>query len=96
MLDPLVVAIVRSPERVRRGDTARVRFVTTEPGTAQLQVRRDGAVVDTVTKEVEAGLRHLTWTATGPVGRVSLVLRFEDEAGRVARDRVGLRVLPRG
>lgn len=92
--DPLVMAIVRSPDRVRRGQEVRLGFVTTEAGQAVLRVRRDGELVGTVSASVGAGLRTIRWRASVPTGRYRLVLRLVSDSGQRAMDAVPVRVVP--
>lgn len=91
--DDLVMAIVRYPRRLARGQEARVRFITTEAGTASLEVRHDGAVVDRSAKAVTAGLRRMTWASHGPLGRYTMVLHFRSDSGQRALDRVVVRLV---
>ena len=92
--DPLVMAIVRAPDRVRRGQEVRLGFITTEAGQAVLRVRRDGELVGTVSASVEAGLRTIRWRASVPPGRYRLVLRLVSDSGQRAMDAVPLGVAP--
>jgi hypothetical protein len=93
---PLLVAIVRAPARVRRGQTVRLRVLSTVAGTAELTVRRAGLVRDRLTSPVAAGVQTLRWATPRSLTftrRYRLRVEVRTDEGQVATDAVTVRVL---
>jgi hypothetical protein len=95
-VDPgrLVLAILESPARVRRGRAVRLRMLSTDAGTARLTVRRGDRVLTRVMRSVPGGRFTMTWRPRFPAtGRLRLTVTLTTADGRVATDTQTVRVV---
>jgi hypothetical protein len=93
--EPLIVALLDGRDKVRRQHAAKVRFLSTEAGTARLRIWQDGDVV--VERDIPAvrGVNVLTWqTRRGTsLGSYRVSVKVTSAGGDTGRDRGSIEVL---
>jgi hypothetical protein len=88
-----LVAVLSRPSSVRRGRTVRLLMLSSEGGTAQLTVRRNGKVIRRVTRQTRAGRWRIVWSpGQARAGTYRLTVRLQTADGRAASDTTGVRL----